>query len=109
MSLDLHAEAAPIEIDLDGVARAGKTRVTLDTVVAAFLDGASSEEIAQQYPTLSYADIYVVLGYYLRHRGEVDEYLKQRQNDADATYKQNESRHSPQGIRERLMARVARA
>lgn len=109
VSLDLHAEAAPIKIDLDGIARVGKTRVTLDTVVVAFLDGATSEEIAQQYPTLSYADIYLVVGYYLRHRAEVDEYLQQRQKDADATYKQNESRHPSQGVRERLIARVARA
>lgn len=109
ISLDLHAEAAPITIDPDGIARVGKTRVTLDTVVAAFLDGATSEEIAQQYPTLSYADIYLVVGYYLCHRGEVDEYLLQRQKDADATYNQNESRHPPQGVRERLMARAARA
>ena len=108
-SLDLHAEPAPIVIDLDGIARVGKTRVTLDTVVVAFLDGATSEEIAQQYPTLSYADIYSGVGYYLRHRAEVDEYLQQRQKDADAIRKQNESRHPPHGVRERLLARVTRA
>jgi uncharacterized protein (DUF433 family) len=39
------AEIAHIEIDLDGIARVGGTRVTLDTVLAAFPDGATAEEI----------------------------------------------------------------
>jgi hypothetical protein len=44
------AEIAPIEIDLDGVARVGGTRVTLATVLAAFHDGVTAEEIVYQYP-----------------------------------------------------------
>lgn len=43
------------------------TRVTLDTVLAAFRDGATAEEIVQQYPSISLADMYQVLGYSLRH------------------------------------------
>ena len=79
MPLPLTADPAPLEMDDDGVVRVGKTRVTLDTVVAAFLDGATAEEIAQQYPFLLLADIYHVIGHYLRHRPEVDTYLRQRQ------------------------------
>jgi hypothetical protein len=37
------AQTIPIEINTDGVARVGKTRVTLDTVVAAFNQGATAE------------------------------------------------------------------
>jgi hypothetical protein len=42
-------ETAPIAIDLDGVARVGKTRVTLDTVGAAFSQGATAEEIVYRF------------------------------------------------------------
>lgn len=57
-------ETLPLEMDAHGVIRVGKTRVTLDTVVAAFDEGATAEEIVQQYPTLLLADVYSVIGYY---------------------------------------------
>jgi len=65
-------EMLPFETDAHGVVRVGHTRVTLDTIVMAFTEGATAEEIAQQYPSLQLADIYSVIGYYLRHRSEVD-------------------------------------
>ena len=52
MALSFAKEAVPLQADEDGVVRVGKTRVTLDTVVAAFSDGATAEEIVQQYPIL---------------------------------------------------------
>jgi uncharacterized protein (DUF433 family) len=48
MALNLRAEPVPVEIDADGAARVGGTRVTLDTVVNAFNNGATAEEIVQQ-------------------------------------------------------------
>jgi len=39
----------PVVTDDDGVMRVGETRVTLDTVIGAFLDGAAAEEIVFQY------------------------------------------------------------
>ena len=72
MPLTLTLEPAPIEMDTHGVVRVAKTRVTLDTVVTAFLEGCTSEEIGEQYPSLELSDIYLVIGYYLRHRDEVD-------------------------------------
>ena len=50
------------------------TRVPLETIIAAFQDGATAEEISQQYPTVSLAACYQVIGYYLRHRAELDIY-----------------------------------
>jgi hypothetical protein len=41
-------ERVPIHTDGDGVVRVAGTRVTLDTIVAAFDAGATAEEIAQQ-------------------------------------------------------------
>lgn len=98
-------ETLPLETDADGVVRVGKTRVTLDTVILAFSDGATAEEIAQQYPSLQFADIYSVIGYYLRHRGDVDAYSRQRARQADEVRNLNEARFDSCGVRARLLAR----
>lgn len=105
MVLSIETEPAPMQMDADGVIRIGGTRVTLDTLVAAFDEGATAEEIAQQYPTLELADVYSVIGYYLRRQAEVKNYLRQRQQQALDIRNQNESQFSPQGIRDRLLAR----
>ncbi len=94
-----------LETDSSGVVRVGKTRVTLNTVVAAFCQGASAEEIAHQYPSLDLADVYHVIGYYLRRSSEVEDYLRERKAKAEAVRGQNEARFDPQGVRARLLAR----
>ena len=98
-------EVIPLETDQHGVIRVSNTRVTLDTVVTAFKDGATAEEIAQQYPTVSLADVYYVIGYYLHKRDEIEAYLGKRKQEADELQKQMEARFNPIGIRERLLAR----
>lgn len=105
MILSIVTETVPLVTDMDGVVRVGKTRVTLDTVISAFLDGATAEEIVHQYPSLKLADVYAVIAYYLRRRAEVDAYLQQRQQQSEKLREQNESRLDPLGIRDRLLAR----
>lgn len=105
MAISIAPEQTPLTTDQDGVVRVAKTRVTLDTVVGAFLDGATAEEIVQRYPSLTLADVYLVIGYYLRRRAEVDVYLEERRKNAAEVRRQNEARYDPAGVRERLMAR----
>lgn len=105
MSLVVAAEAMPLALDADGVVRIGGTRVTLDTLVAAFREGATAETIAEQYPTLALPDIYTVIGYYLRHQAEVNSYLQRRSLQAAQVRQENEQRHAPLGVRHRLLAR----
>ena len=83
MSLDVQAQPIPLATDADGVVRIRGSRVTLDTVVAAFDEGATAEEFVQQYPTLHLADVYAVIGYYLSHHVEVRGYVARRQQEAD--------------------------
>lgn len=97
----------PIERTAEGVFRVGGTRVTLDTVIIAFLQGATAEEIVLRYPTLKLADVYAVVGYYLQHQVEVDDYLQERQQRAERVRAENEARFPPDGIRARLLARRA--
>jgi uncharacterized protein (DUF433 family) len=105
MTLAIALEPAPLETDPHGVIRVGKTRITLDTVVTAFLQGASSEEIGEQYPSLQLSDIYLVLGYYLRHKTEIDDYLTERRLQSKLIRQEAEQRFNPIGIRDRLLAR----
>ncbi len=105
MTLSFVATPPPLTVDPDGAVRVGKTRVTLDTVVRAFHDGATAEEIAQQYPSLALADVYAVIGYYLQRRGEEEEYLRERQRRAAEVHGRNESRFDPDGVRAGWCAR----
>ena len=107
MTLSMVAEPIPLETDSDGIVRIGKTRVTLDTAVAAFTDGATPEEITHQYPALYLTDVYSVITYYLQHRSEIDAYLQRRRQQARQIRQQNETRFDPSGIRDRLLARRA--
>jgi len=108
MAISFAKEAIPLVTDRDSVIRVGNTRVTLDCLVGAFSDGATAEEIVQQYPSLKLADVYQVIGYYLRRPLEVNAYLQQRQAQAETIRRQNETRFDPQGVRNRLLARGSR-
>jgi uncharacterized protein (DUF433 family) len=101
----ISTEVIPLETDEHGVIRVSNTRVTLDTIVTAFKEGATAEEIVQQYPTIPLADVYYVIGYYLHKKDEVETYLGKRKQEADELQKQMEARFNPVGIRERLLAR----
>jgi len=106
MTLNLNAANPPLALDADGVVRVSGSRIALDTVVAAFRQGATAEEIVQQYPSLTLADVYATLGYYLGHQDEIDVYLQERARHAKRVREQNESRFDPEGIRDRLQARA---
>lgn len=99
----------PLLTDEAGVLRIAGTRVSLDSVIHAFDEGATPEEIVQQYSTLNLADIYSVLSYYLQHRAEVEEYLKQRGAQRQELQKEIEAQFSPHGLRERLLSRKQEA
>ncbi len=105
MTLSIVSEPVPLSVDKDGVVRVGETRVTLDTIVLAFKDGATAEQIVQEYPVLELADIYAVLGYYLRRREDVEKYLRERQLKSSQVRKENQSHSNLRGIRERLERR----
>ena len=52
------------------------TRVSLDSLVYAFLDGQTAESIAQSFPVLTLEQVYGAIAYYLAHRPGIDEYLR---------------------------------
>ena len=48
-------------------------------MIRAFQDGASAESIVDSYSTLTLANAYGAISYYLRHQDSVEAYLKREQ------------------------------
>ena len=64
------------------------TRVSLDSVVYAFLRGASPEGIAQSFPVLKLEEVYGAITYYLGHQADVDSFLRQHDREFEALRRQ---------------------
>lgn len=60
------------------------SRVSLDTIVYAFLDGQSPESIAQSLPVLTLEQVYGAIAFYLAHQPEIEIYLEQSKADFEA-------------------------
>jgi uncharacterized protein (DUF433 family) len=98
-------EPLPLNQESDGTVRVGGTRVLLDVVVLAYRNGASAEQITEQYPPLDIADVYAAIAFYLRHAAAVDAYLEGRRREAAQLRAEIEAKFNPRGLRERLLAR----
>src|SRR5262245_38385829 len=109
MDITIVTKPVPLHLDAAGVIRVGGTRVSLDSVLVAFHDGATPEEIVQQYDAVSLADVYAVIGYYLENQPAIDSYLAARHIQREELRREVEAYHTPQGIRQRLLARRKQA
>jgi uncharacterized protein (DUF433 family) len=78
MSLTVIAEAPPLAPDSQGVIRVAGTQITLDSLIACYQQGETPEELALNFPPLQLADVYAAIGYYHRHRAEVEACLSAR-------------------------------
>lgn len=103
--LQFKATAPPLRMDEAGGIRIGQSRVTLDSLLAAYHAGATPEEIATQYSVLQLSDIYAVIAYYLTHCSQIDNYIESRQRDADNRRQQLAKKNNLAGLRARLLAR----
>ena len=54
-----------------------RTRVSLDSVVYAFLRGESPEGIAESFPALSLEQVFGAIAFYLANQRAVDAYLEE--------------------------------
>jgi uncharacterized protein (DUF433 family) len=99
--------AVPLREDEHGAIRVADSRVLLDLVIQEFRTGATPEEIVASYDALRLADVYAVIGYYLRHTQEVDAYLTRRAHEAEDLRQMIESSQPPRSsLRAALMARA---
>jgi uncharacterized protein (DUF433 family) len=105
MTLSIHADVPPLRQAEDGVVRIANTRIPLERVVRAFLNGMTPEQIAHDFDVLKVEDVYAVINYYLHHREEVDAYMADAEKDAAKIKDEIEMRCDSAGIRARLLAR----
>jgi uncharacterized protein (DUF433 family) len=106
--LAIHTDPVPLRMDEYGAARVEDSQVLLDIVVREFENGAGPEEIVHTYSTLQLADVYAVIAYYLRHKEEVQAYLRARKLDAERLQQEIETKQPDRaGLRAKLLARRA--
>jgi uncharacterized protein (DUF433 family) len=96
------SQAVPLTIGKDGTIRVIGSRVTLDSLIHEFKNGATAEQIQEDFPSLALADIYSVIAYYLQHSESVDEYLRAQEKTAAEVRREIEGRQDSNGLRERL-------
>ncbi len=77
----------------DGGYYVAGTRVSLDSVVYAFLRGESPEGIAESFPALSLEQIFGSLAYYSANRETVDEYLRDGRKEFEALREESQRSH----------------
>lgn len=106
MAVAIKTERVPIRVDESGVLRVGPTRVTLDTVIWYFNHGESPEEMVRQFDSLRVEDVYSVIGYYLRHRDELDAYIEERRREGEANIAKIEAKLPWSEVQARLRARL---
>jgi uncharacterized protein (DUF433 family) len=99
------SQAAPLNQDSEGTVRITGSRITFDTFIAAFKRGNTAEQIRDSFPSLSLAQIYGVISWYLDHQADAEEYLKQRENEAETVRQEVENETDSSGFRERMQQR----
>jgi len=101
----------PLLASEDGTIRIAGTRVSLDSVLHHYQQGATAEEIALRFPALRLADIHACLAYFLNHADQVEEYLNQQRQQADDLQRRISADPVQQqgiaGMRERIKQRLA--
>ena len=90
----------------DDAIRIAGTRVGIETVVCDYQEGASPEEIALRYPTLTLEQIHATITYYLAHPDRVGVYVQRVRQQQEAAYQQ--AQQHPSDLICSLRKRVAR-
>ncbi|MEC4811858.1 MAG: DUF433 domain-containing protein [Scytonema sp. PMC 1069.18] len=57
------------------------TRISLDSIIYAFLNGESPESIAQNFPLISLEQVYGAVTFYLANQELIDAYLKEGEQE----------------------------
>jgi uncharacterized protein (DUF433 family) len=99
---------APLTLGEDGTIRISGSRVTLDSVLHAFQQGATAEQIQDSFPSLTLRDIYGAIAYYLEHQEQVEAYLREQTQAAEETRRYIESHQNSASLRRKIRARRAR-
>jgi len=109
VSLPLQTDPIPLRLDDQGGIRVGDTRILLELVIDAYREGATPETIVRWFDSLQLGDVYAVISYYLKHKDEVEDYLRRREDLAAEVRRTIEAgQPSRPDFRAELLARRAR-
>ncbi|HYW44895.1 MAG TPA: DUF433 domain-containing protein [Bryobacteraceae bacterium] len=72
----------------EGVYYVPGTRISLDSIVYAFREGCSPENIREDFEGLTLAHVYGAIAFYLDHQADIDAYLLQRKDQWDELERQ---------------------
>jgi uncharacterized protein (DUF433 family) len=77
---------------------------TIETVLDDYLGGASPEEIAARYRTLTLEQVYAIITYYLHKQEEIDKYLERWRAYTEAAWQEQQCNPSEfvRELRERI-------
>ncbi len=101
----LEPKAPPIRMDESGTLRIGNSRVTLDSIIYHYRNGASPEAIQDSFDSLTVDEVYAAISYYLDNRMVVEEYLNVREADAENIRSEIERKNPSEAWRMRLSNR----
>jgi len=105
MALLETTQPPPLTLWQDGSIRVGNSRVTLDSVVHDFNRGSTAEQIQDDFPSLTLREIYGAISYYLDHQNRIEEYLKNREHEAETVRQFVEARQDTDALRRRIRER----
>ncbi len=77
----------------EGVYWVADSRVSLDSIVYAFLEGHTAESIQQSFPVLTLEQVYGAITYYLAHCASIEAYLQEQQATFEAVKEKLRRRH----------------
>jgi uncharacterized protein (DUF433 family) len=82
------------------------SHIFLEHIIEAFQQGNHPEDIQQSFPSISLADIYAVIAYYLRHRDKVERYMAKQAEHAEQAMVDARP-YAPKALIEKMKAKQA--
>jgi uncharacterized protein (DUF433 family) len=102
-------QTAPLTLWEDGSIRIGSSRIPLDSLVHEFTNGATAEQIQDDFPSLTLREIYDAISYYLDHQDRVEEYLLRREREAAHVRRKVEEPARAGALRRRIREQSAQS
>ncbi len=90
-----------------GVLRVGKTRVSFESLWAAYQRGESPEAIQENFPSCSLTEIYAVIAHALAKPLDIKAYLERRMREDTASLALVEQEPKSIALRTKILARAA--
>ncbi len=78
---------------IDGGYRLTDSRVSLDSIIYAWLSGLSPESIVENFETLNLEQIYGAITFYLAHKTEIDAHLQKQKATFEALTQNARAKH----------------